>query len=205
MRRRTVLAAACAVFLLVVLYANTSMTHQKAKLVLEWESARDSTKAKTATLHAKRIPPSGPLIPRVIHQSWTSDQPIPSEWAAFSTDLRARHPDWEHRMWSEEDNAKLVKEHYAWLVPFYNSLPGAAQRADIAKYLYMHRFGGIYLSMGAYSTHLLGDALLAGWVVLAPAGAGGVSTSFMASEPGQSFWHFVVSKVCWVYRDCTTH
>lgn len=197
MRRRTILVAACAIFFLVVLYANTSLTHQKAKLVLEWESARSTP----TTLHAARAASSAPHIPRIIHQSWTDEGPIPPQWQAFSSDLRARHPDWDHRLWSEDDTVKLIKEHYAWLMPFYSNLPGNAQRADVAKYLYMHRFGGVYLSMGAYCARQL-DALLGGFVVLAPGGGASVSVSFMASEPGQPFWPFVVSKVCVVCSVC---
>ena len=52
------------------------------------------------------------------------------------------HPGWEYRLWTDAENRELVQEHYPWLLETYDRLPENIMRADMARILYMHQFGG---------------------------------------------------------------
>ena len=50
-----------------------------------------------------------------------------------------------HRLWTDEDNFNLIKDHYAWFLDTYESLPKPVMKADSARYLYMYHIGGLPL------------------------------------------------------------
>ena len=55
---------------------------------------------------------------------------------------REMHPGWEYRLWTDTENRELVQEHYPWLLQTYDRLPGNIMRADMARIMYLHQFGG---------------------------------------------------------------
>ena len=83
---------------------------------------------------------------RIIHQSWISHQ-LPSKLGSLCQTWNAHHHDALHIVWSDDDNARLVREHYSSLLPLYESLPLDVQRADMARLMYIHRYGGLYVDM----------------------------------------------------------
>ena len=46
------------------------------------------------------------------------------------------------RLWTDEDNRRLVTDHYPWFLDTYDSLPKPVMKADASRYLYMHHIGG---------------------------------------------------------------
>ena len=46
------------------------------------------------------------------------------------------------RLWTDVDNYNLIKDHYAWFLDTYESLPKPVMKADSARYLYMYHIGG---------------------------------------------------------------
>ena len=46
------------------------------------------------------------------------------------------------RLWTDEDNRALVQHHYPWFLATYDAMSRNVSRADAARYLYMHRYGG---------------------------------------------------------------
>lgn len=54
-----------------------------------------------------------------------------------------------YRLWTDEDNYNLIKDHYAWFLDTYEALPKPVMKADSARYLYMYHLGGIF----ALSSH----------------------------------------------------
>ena len=46
------------------------------------------------------------------------------------------------RLWTDEDNYNLIKDHYAWFLDTYESLSKPVMKADSARYLYMYHIGG---------------------------------------------------------------
>jgi hypothetical protein len=37
----------------------------------------------------------------------------------FQDEWRARHPDWEYRLWRDEESRELLATHYAWFLPTF--------------------------------------------------------------------------------------
>ena len=46
------------------------------------------------------------------------------------------------RLWTDEDNYNLIKDHYAWFLDTYVALPKPVMKADASRYLYMYHMGG---------------------------------------------------------------
>ncbi|EHK20783.1 glycosyltransferase family 32 protein [Trichoderma virens Gv29-8] len=70
-----------------------------------------------------------------------------------------QHPDWEWVLWTDEDNLQLVKDYFPWLEDTFLSLPGNIYRADLARNLYMYKFGGIYADLDTECLRPTFDAL----------------------------------------------
>ncbi|WP_373636499.1 glycosyltransferase family 32 protein [Yoonia sp. BS5-3] len=57
------------------------------------------------------------------------------------------NPDWEYRLWTDDDLSKLVADHYPDLEGLFHSYPNPVQRADLGRYLILHHCGGIYADL----------------------------------------------------------
>lgn len=88
--------------------------------------------------------PSG-HIPRVLHQTWRSDM-VPQGLDHVMQSWQKKQPRWSYRFHTDEDNQRLVANHYPWLLPTYTRL-SPIQRADLSRYLYMHHYGGVYADL----------------------------------------------------------
>jgi len=78
------------------------------------------------------------VIPRIFHQIWLGEEPFP--YTSERETWRRLHPDWEHRLWAE-DNLPGDLE----LAEAGNRLRQPAERADILRLELLHRHGGVYL------------------------------------------------------------
>ncbi len=52
-----------------------------------------------------------------------------------------------NRLWTDEDNLALVKEHFPHLLNAYQAMEYNIMRADIIRYMYMSKYGGYYLDL----------------------------------------------------------
>ena len=84
------------------------------------------------------------MIPPILHQT-SKDGVIAQKWEPLYRRLRDLHPGWEYRLWGDVDNDRLIREEYPWLAEAYFGMPRPIMRADLIRYVYMHRFGGLYL------------------------------------------------------------
>ncbi|MGE0702631.1 MAG: glycosyltransferase family 32 protein, partial [Vicinamibacterales bacterium] len=140
------------------------------------------------------------MIPRIIHQTWrTAD--VPPEWSRLAATWRNHHPDWELRLWTDADNERLVRDHYPELAAQYASCPYGIQRADFARYLILHRHGGVYVDLDMDCLRPV-DSLLEGrtcvlteepaihaaWIGRTRM----VSNGFIAASPGHPFMERVL-------------
>jgi mannosyltransferase OCH1-like enzyme len=128
---------------------------------------------------------------RIIHQSW-KDENLPyhvykKEW--IDSWLRY-NPDWEYRLWTDEDNNALVGNHFEWFLPTFEKYSNI-QKADAARYFYLYKYGGLYVDLDFECLRNI-EPLLKGWsIVLGEALDGIVHPAFMYSEPGHPFWEMV--------------
>lgn len=86
------------------------------------------------------------MTPKIIHQTWKSTE-IPPRWQRFRDAWKKFHPGWEFRLWTDEDNRRLVERDYTAFLQLYDSYAYPVQKADFARILYLHKFGGVYADL----------------------------------------------------------
>jgi hypothetical protein len=144
-------------------------------------------------------------IPHIIHQTWKSHE-VPEPLARFQARWRELHPGFQYRLWSDADNDAFVRSEYPDLYGLYRSFSREIYRADLARYLYLAHFGGVYIDLDIEPLRPL-DAFLAGagdCVLGAEPEAHArkrrgkplmACNALMASVPGHAFWMRMVEEI----------
>jgi mannosyltransferase OCH1-like enzyme len=114
----------------------------------------------TAAAFGSNDAAGNPMIPRIIHQSWKVEQ-VPDRWLGFQQSWRKNHPDYEYRFWTDEANRAFVAQTFPELLPVYDGYRHPISRADLARYLVVCHFGGIYADLDCEALKPLDD-LIAG-------------------------------------------
>jgi inositol phosphorylceramide mannosyltransferase catalytic subunit len=79
-------------------------------------------------------------IPKIIHQIWLGS-PVPPELKRYMNTWIKYHPDWEYKLWTEEDIAQLkLRNQY-----FYDASDNYGIKSDIARWEILYRMGGVYV------------------------------------------------------------
>lgn len=100
-----------------------------------------------------------------------------------------------YKLWTDADNNALIKESLPWFLETYNSFPKEIFRADVARYVYMYVYGGVYVDLDFESLKPL-DALLCNTsVTLAFENDQSVANCIMASAPGHPFWIHLLTNI----------
>jgi mannosyltransferase OCH1-like enzyme len=79
-------------------------------------------------------------IPRIIHQIWLGPSPLPEQDAAYVETWKRLHPDWEHRLWTEDDLAGDTGRPET-----RERLRVPAERSDLLRLELVVRYGGVYV------------------------------------------------------------
>lgn len=85
---------------------------------------------------------SEPRIPKIIHQIWLGSA-FPEQYKAYQESWIKFHPDWEFKLWTEED-----VENFVWANRdlFENAL-NYGEKSDIWRYEILEQFGGLYIDV----------------------------------------------------------
>lgn len=141
------------------------------------------------------------MIPHRIHQSWKNHQ-VPEKWLPLQNSWRRLHPEFSYHFWTDNDNREFIKVHYPEYLTVYENYPLAIQKAELARYLVIFHFGGVYVDMDFEALRPIAD-LLAEFELafgLEPASHANrpaikrrglervVCNAFMASIPRHPFW-----------------
>ncbi len=147
-------------------------------------------------------------IPRLIHQTWKS-RDLPPEFQALQCSWIDRNPGFEYRFWTDEDIGRFIAEEHPALLPVFHGYADPIARIDLARYLILRRFGGVYADLDFECLRPI-DGLLEGrsFVVgLEPEEHGGLAKaverglprilcpSFLASVPGHPFWDHLLDRL----------
>ena len=150
-------------------------------------------------------------IPRVLHQSWSSRN-VPN--VLRMNNMRTwqeMQPEWGYELHTDADNTALVKERYPWLADAFANQMSHINRADVARLLYMHAFGGVYADLDFELVQPLEPLLEmitrrkeAGAILGSEPDAHAmllerrprqVCNAILASQPGHPFWVWVVRRM----------
>lgn len=147
-------------------------------------------------------------IPRLIHQTWKT-RDVPPEFQALQRSWIGRNPGFTHRFWTDEDIGRFVADEHPALLPVFRGYADPIARIDLARYLILRRFGGVYADLDFECLRPI-DGLLEGQsfvVGLEPEEHGRLAKaverglprilcpSFLASVPGHPFWDHLLDRL----------
>ena len=82
-------------------------------------------------------------IPKIIHQIWIGPNKMPNDCIPFMESWVKKHPDWQYKLWTNEDLESFK--------PFSgNALKNSLNigcKVDILKYEILYRYGGVYVDV----------------------------------------------------------
>jgi inositol phosphorylceramide mannosyltransferase catalytic subunit len=144
--------------------------------------------------------PPGMKIAKIIHQSWKNNRiPYNIYHKSWVDSWALLHPDWERKFWTDEDNCKLVRDHYPSFYECYQRLTPSIKKADFARLLYMHRFGGVYVDLDFLCLKTLNPLLQEYDIVLGRLSLDNpcyrIPNAFLASHPRREFWIQVAQEI----------
>lgn len=119
------------------------------------------------------------MIPRTIHQIWIGPDPLPDDHARWIETWRVQHPEWEHRLWTEDD---LPDDPVRPEVLERLRMP--VERADILRLEILNRHGGVYVDTDVECLRPVDDALAGHDFVGVCLKPGRMTNTFIASAPG---------------------
>ena len=85
-------------------------------------------------------PDAEPRIPRILHQVWIGGNPLPDHFRRFRDGWMERHPDWEHRLWTDAEIDALDFEDR----DLYDDTDNIGTKTTILRCEVVRRFGGLY-------------------------------------------------------------
>lgn len=91
-----------------------------------------------------------PPMPRIVHLMWLPNwQQVPAKLRDTRAAWCHLNPSWEIRFWSQTAVEDLIVSHYPEFLPLWASLADelVVKRADLARFLVLHRHGGLYADM----------------------------------------------------------
>lgn len=86
---------------------------------------------------------SDPKIPKIIHQIWLGSYKLPKDFIEYGKQWQALHPDWEYKLWRDEDVEKLDFPDK----DLYDKASSYQEKAAILKYNILKKFGGLYVDV----------------------------------------------------------
>jgi mannosyltransferase OCH1-like enzyme len=136
-------------------------------------------------------------IPKIVHLTWKTRQ-IPLKWKQTALSWKKNNPDWQIKLWTDDDNRNYIADKYPEFLNTFDSYPHNIQRADAIRYFLMRDFGGVYCDLDIEVLGSLNDYFdhTEGEVFLVQSGNVPVYTNcFMASKPGAAFWDEVIDRL----------
>jgi mannosyltransferase OCH1-like enzyme len=79
-------------------------------------------------------------IPKIIHQIWVGEKPLPQFYQDLTETWIKYHPDWQYILWTDEK----VKELKLYNQRYYDAATSPSEKANILRYELLNEFGGVY-------------------------------------------------------------
>lgn len=93
-------------------------------------------------LKPSKIPLNSKItIPKIIHQIWMGNEPMPDNYKYYLETWKQYHPSWEIKIWDKE---AVLRENFPDMDLFLLARSHAEQ-ADLIRYEILRRYGGLYI------------------------------------------------------------
>ena len=97
-------------------------------------------------------------IPKIIHQVWSDKiRPLPLFFQELSETWKNLYPEWEYILWDDEKMNSFIKNNYPDFYFYFQSFPFDVQRWDTVRYLFLYKFGGMYVDFDYEAIEPLDD------------------------------------------------
>jgi mannosyltransferase OCH1-like enzyme len=137
-------------------------------------------------------------VPKIIHQTAMSDKskwnPI---WERCQQSWKDKFPDFEYRMWTDEDLENLVKTDFSWFYDTWKGYDKNIKRIDSARYCILYKHGGMYVDMDFECLENFWDQIPMDKVSIAGCAHTpvGFENALMVSPKEHPFWELVFSQL----------
>ncbi len=149
---------------------------------------------------------SSPLIPRIIHQTWRTHE-VPAAYRNWQASWQRLNPGYEYRLWSNRDIEQLIARDFPEWASLFHSYRKNICRIDLARYLILKKYGGIYADLDYECLRPQDPLLRIRPLVLGAEPASHaqlemavrakldtvVCNAWMASAPGHPFWDHLLA------------
>jgi len=149
------------------------------------------------------------MIPKKLHQVFFQlDKPL-AELSLFkesTKQFQAMHPDWEYKLWTEEDCLELMRTKLPQYLEFYKNLRYDIQRIDYIRYAILYCEGGIYVDLDHLPLKPFDD-LLSNRLIMHnmsnfyEGNKDFVHNDLMGSPKGFLFWQILLSEMEENYKE----
>ena len=87
-------------------------------------------------------------IPHIIHQTAPADKSKwKQDWYICQESWNKNFPDWQYKLWTDEDNDNFVKLEFPEFYKTYNNYDKLIYKIDMVRYCILYKYGGIYADM----------------------------------------------------------
>lgn len=84
-------------------------------------------------------------IPKILIQTWKTKK-IPEEFQNWTLTWKKHNPDFKYLFFDDNDCFRFIYKNYPVYLDLYESLSNI-ERADVFRYLALHKYGGVYADM----------------------------------------------------------
>ena len=98
-------------------------------------------------------------IPKIIFQTWKTYD-VPDNWKYGQKTVKEKNKDWKYVLLSDEDNLRIVKQHFPDFLPYFVNFKYNIQRADAIRYMILYLYGGVYLDLDYQALKPFGSIFL---------------------------------------------
>lgn len=84
-------------------------------------------------------------IPKIIFQTWKTNK-LPDEFKEWSLSWKQKNPEYKYMFFDDKKCFRFIYKYYPEYLDLYDSLI-SIEKADVFRYLVLHKYGGIYADM----------------------------------------------------------
>ncbi len=97
------------------------------------------------------------MIPKIIHQTWKNKK-LPDQVKEWTDSWKNMNPDFVYKFYTDIDCFKFIYTNYPEYLDMYEDLQ-PIERADVFRYLILHKYGGIYADLDTECFKTMGPLL----------------------------------------------